>query len=60
MIMKKQYLEPSISLMMVECLPMMAASDPENYDPNASTTPVKGSDATSNRFNFELDEDAEW
>ena len=52
MIMKKQYLEPAISVMMVESQPMMAASDPANYDSTPSKDAVKGSQVTSNTFNF--------
>lgn len=49
--MKKKYIEPRVSVLTVESQPMMAAS-PNNYDPNPSKDPVKGSQATSNAFQF--------
>ncbi len=51
--MKKKYIEPRVSVLTVESQPMMAASDPENFDPTPSKgSPVKGSQATSNAFQF--------
>ncbi len=56
--MKKNYIEPRVSVLTIESQPMMAASDPANYDPNPSNDPVKGSQVTSNTFNF-LEEEGE-
>lgn len=50
--MKKKYIEPRVSVLTVESQPMMAASDPANYDSTPSKDAVKGSQVTSNTFNF--------
>lgn len=50
--MKKKYIEPRVSVLTVESQPMMAASGTDNFDPNPSKDPVKGSQATSNAFQF--------
>lgn len=51
--MKKAYIQPSVSVMMMENQPLMAASP--NYDSNVSSDGdgVSGSSATSNQFIFE-------
>ena len=50
--MKKNYIEPRVSVLTLERQPMMAASDPANYDSTPSKDAVKGSQVTSNTFNF--------
>lgn len=50
--MKKNYIEPRVSVLTIESQPMMAASDPANYDSTPSKDTVKGSQVTSNTFNF--------
>ena len=50
--MKKNYIEPRVSVLTIESQPMMAAGDPANYDSTPSKDAVKGSQVTSNTFNF--------
>ena len=50
--MKKNYIEPRVSVLTIESQPMMAASDPANYHSTPSKDAVKGSQVTSNTFNF--------
>lgn len=50
--MKKNYIEPRVSVLTIESQPMMAASDPANYDSTPSKETVTGSQVTSNTFNF--------
>lgn len=57
--MKKQYTAPSTQLYVVESQPMMAASNPENYNPDLDGTGgVKGPQVTSGLFQF-LEEEGE-
>ena len=50
--MKKNYIEPRVSVLTIESQPMMAASDPANYDSTPSKGGGKGSQRTSKTFNF--------
>ena len=54
--MKKNYIEPRVSVLTIESQPMMAASDPANYDSTPSKDPVKGSQVTSDTFKFSGEE----
>ena len=57
--MKKQYTAPSTQLYVVESQPMMAASNPDNYNSDLDNTGgVKGSQVTSSIFQF-LEEEGE-
>lgn len=57
--MKKQYTAPSIQLYVVESQPMMAASNPDNFNSELNNEGgVKGTQVTSGLFQF-LEEEGE-
>lgn len=56
--MKKQYTAPSIQLYVVESQPMMAASNPDNFNSELNKGGVKGTQVTSGLFQF-LEEEGE-
>lgn len=51
--MKKKYIEPRVSVLTVESQPMMAASNPQNFDSDVdNNSTVKRGQITSNAFHF--------
>lgn len=58
--MKKKYIEPQVSVLTVESQPMMAASNPQNFDSDVdNSSTVKRGQITSNAFRF-FEEEGEY